>query len=168
MKLILFSIFAALLLSSFNPAMLHAQTPGEAGIKISGEVSHPFVFKASDLQQLNRTEVTRKDKDNKDHIYSGVSLSTLLAKAGVTLGAALRGENLTKYVLAEASDGYQVAFSLAELDPEFTERLVIVADKMDGKALAAADGPFRIIVQDEKKPARCMKQVISIIIAFAK
>lgn len=168
MKPILFSFFAALLLSSFNPVMLHAQTPGEAGIKISGEVSSPFIFKASDLQQLKRTEVTRKDKDNKDHVYSGVSLSTLLSRAGVTLGAALRGENLTKYVLAEASDGYQVAFSLAELDPEFTDRLVIVADKMDGKALPVADGPFRIIVQDEKKPARCMKQVISIIIAFAK
>ena len=80
----------------------------------------------------------------------------------------MKGENLTKYVLAEASDGYQVTFALAELDKDFTDRLIILATTIDGKPLAAGDGPFRIIIQDEKKPARCMKQVTGLKVMFAK
>ena len=95
-------------------------------------------------------------------------MSTILQKAGVTSGKDLRGKNLTKYVQVEASDGYQVVFALAELDKDFTDRMIILADEVDGKPLAAGDGPFRIIVQDEKKPARCIKQVTAIKVAYAK
>ncbi|WP_443946813.1 molybdopterin-binding protein [Pedobacter sp. AW1-32] len=140
----------------------------EPQVKISGEVATPYVLKLSDFGGFERTEVTRKDRDGKDHQYSGVLLYQLLAKAGTTLGKDLRGENLTKYAFIEASDGYQVVFALAELDPEFTDKKIILADKIDENLLAAADGPFRIIVQDEKKPARCMKQVTEIKIGFAK
>jgi len=140
----------------------------EPQVKISGEVATPYALKLSDFAGFERTEVTRKDRDGKDHQYSGIMLYQLLTKAGTTLGKDLRGENLTKYAFIEASDGYQVVFALAELDPEFTDRKIILADKMDGKVLPAADGPFRIIVQDEKKPARCMKQVTEIKIEFAK
>ncbi len=140
----------------------------EASIKVSGEVTTPLDLKLADLNQFTQTEVTRKDKDGKDHTYSGVILSTILQKAGVTLGKDLRGKNLTKYVQVEATDGYQVVFALAELDKDFTDRIIILADKIDGKPLLPADGPFRIIVQDEKKPARCIKQVTAIKIQFAK
>lgn len=166
-KYLLISI-CALFIVALKPVTLKAQQATEAGVKISGEVTAPFTVKASDMQQLNRVSVSRKDRDNKDHQYTGVSLLTLLQKAGATTGKELRGENLTKYALVEASDGYQVIFTLAELDKEFTDREIILADQMDGKPLPLADGPFRIVIQDEKKPARCMKQVTSIRIAFAK
>jgi hypothetical protein len=61
-----------------------------------------------------------------------------------------------------------VTFALAELDKSYTDRMIILANQVDGKPLLPADGPFRIIVQDEKKPARCIKQVVSFKIAFAK
>lgn len=140
----------------------------EAVVKITGEVTTPLTISEADLQQFKQTIVVRKDRDGKDHTYSGVVLSEILAKAGVTLGAELRGENLAKYLLVEASDGYQVLFALAELDKGFTDRTIILADKIDGQLLAPADGPFRIIVQDEKKPARCIKQVTAIKVMFAK
>lgn len=144
-----------------------AQTK-EAVVKVTGEVTNPLTIGRADLQQYKQTTVTRKDRDGKDHIYSGVILSEILTKAGVTLGPELRGENLAKYLLVEASDGYQVLFALAELDKGFTDRMIILADKIDGQPLAPADGPFRIIVQDEKKPARCIKQVTAMKVMFAK
>ncbi|WP_419701353.1 molybdopterin-binding protein [Mucilaginibacter sp. NFX135] len=137
-------------------------------IKISGEVSTPLTIDAAYLQKFTQTTVTRKDKDRKDHTYSGVILSEILKAAGVTLGPELKGENLTKYLLVEASDGYQVIFALAELDKSFTDRTIILADKVDGAPLATADGPYRIIVQDEKKPARCIKQVTAMQVHFVK
>ena len=143
-------------------------TTKEAVVKVTGEVTTPLNISPADLQQYKQTTVTRKDRDGKEHTYSGVILSDILTKAGVTLGADLRGENLAKYLLVEASDGYQVVFGLAELDKGFTDRAIILAYKIDGQPLAPADGPFRIIVQDEKKPARCIKQVTSMRVVFAK
>ena len=58
--------------------------------------------------------------------------------------------------------------ALAELDQDFTDRKIIITDTADGKPLTPAEGPFRVIVQDEKKPARCVKQVISIKIISAE
>ena len=163
-SLIIFSF-----LMFFSTAVLKAQTTEkQASVKVTGEVITPLDLKINDLQQYPQTEVTRKDRDGKDHTYSGVILSTILQKAGVTLGKDLRGENLTKYVLVEASDGYQIVFALAELDKDFTDRTIILASLVDGKPLLPADGPFRIIVQDEKKPARCIKQVTGIKVQFAK
>lgn len=144
-----------------------AQTK-EASVKISGEVTTPTELKLADMAQLPQTEVNRPDRDGKNHKYTGVLLSAILQKAGATLGKDLKGENLTKYITVEASDGYQVLFALAELDKDFTDRQVILATKIDGQPLAIADGPFRVIVEGEKKPARCIKQVTAIKVAFAK
>ncbi len=162
-------IICSLLSFIISPAFVTAQTGAkQAPVKVSGEVLTPLDLKLEDLQLFEQTTVIRKDRDGKDHTYTGVILSTILQKAGVTLGKDLRGENLTKYVLVEASDGYQVVFALAELDKDFTDRQIILATKVDGKPLGVGDGPFRIIIQDEKKPARCIKQVTGIKILFAK
>ena len=163
--ILLFCLMGAMV----NPLSSWAQAKvKQASVKISGEVTNPMEIKLADMQQFEQTKVMRKDKDGNDHTYSGVLLSAILQKAGATMGKDLKAENLTKYILAEASDGYQVAFALAELDKDFTDRQIILATQMDGKPLPDADGPFRIIVQDEKKPARCMKQVTGIKVAFAK
>jgi DMSO/TMAO reductase YedYZ molybdopterin-dependent catalytic subunit len=160
---------AALLLLLISPFLLKAQTPvKEASVKVSGEVTMPLDLNIAALQQFTQTEVKRKDKDGNEHIYKGVLLADLLQKAGVTLGTDLHGKNLNKFVQVEASDGYQVVFALAELDKGFTDRLTILAMQMDGKPLTATEGPFHIIVQDEKKSARCVRMVTAIKVEFAK
>lgn len=162
-------ILFAFCASIIKPAVIYAQTASkQASVKISGEVTTPLSINETEFKTYTQTTVNRKDRDGKDHIYSGVVLADILAKAGVTLGKALMGENLTKYVLVGASDGYQVVFALPELDKDFADRTIILANQVDGQPLAAGDGPFRIIVQDEKKPARCIKQVTDIKIMFAK
>ena len=120
------------------------------------------------VSRANTTGKVKLNKDGKDHVYSGVILSTILQKAGVTSGKDLRGKNLAKYILITANDGYKVIFALAELDKDFTDKIVILADKADGKPLPVGDGPFRVIVQDEKKPARCIKQVTEIKVQIAQ
>ena len=68
-------------------------------------------------------------------------------------------ETVKMTVLVEASDGYRAAFSLAELDPEMTDRVVLLADTKDGQPLSPREGPFRIIVPGEKRPARWVRKV---------
>jgi DMSO/TMAO reductase YedYZ molybdopterin-dependent catalytic subunit len=152
-----------------TPILTKAQTADKiATVKISGEVATPLVITLDSLNKFKQTELVHKDKDGNSHTYKGVVLSEILQKAGVSSGKDLRGKNLTKYVLISAIDGYQVVFALAELDKDFTDRTIILADMIDGKLLTTTEGPFRIIVQDEKKPARCIRQVTGIQILSAK
>lgn len=146
-----------------------AQTPAAAAtVKVTGEVLKPLTLRLADLAAMPRTEAVARDKKGTPHTYSGVSLADIFKEAGVTTGKQLRGENLAKYVLVTCADGYQVVFSLAELDSSFTDRVVILADAMEGKPLAPGVGPFRIIVPGEKKPARGCFQVTSIAVRYAK
>ena len=151
--------------SLVNSSYVKAQT---ASVKVSGEVTAPLTINNDDLHQYPQTTVTRKDHDGKDHIYTGVILAEILKKAGATLGPDLKGKNLTKFILVTASDNFQVVFALAELDKAFTDRTIILTDQVDGKPLPSGEGPFRIIVQDEKKPARCIREVTEIKVIAAK
>jgi hypothetical protein len=74
--------------------------------------------------------------------YEGVWISDILKKAGVRFGEALRGPALATYVLASASDGYQVVFSIGELDPAMTDEQFLLADKADGKPLFSENDAF--------------------------
>lgn len=140
----------------------------ESFIKVEGEVTKPLTLYPADLAKMNRVEAVLKDRDGKTATYSGVSVYEILKSAGVTLGKELHGENLSKYLLVRAGDGYEVLFSLAELDPDFSNKFVILADQVDGKPLPAGKGPFRFVVPDEKRPARSIFEVTNLIIRFAK
>ena len=69
---------------------------------------------------------------------------------------------LATSVLVEAADGYGAVFALADFDAGFTDRIAILADTRDGAALAATEGPFRLIVPGEKRPAHWVRQVTTI------
>ena len=144
------------------------QSPLAQSLTVSGEVKTPLTLEAADIKAMEHSEVTAKDRDGKEHRYSGVPLVAILRKAGVTLGGELRGENLVKYVIAKAADGYEVLFALPETDPDFTNRVILLADAMDGAPLAQGVGPYRLVVPDEKKPARWIREIRSIEVRFAK
>ena len=168
MKLLLIACSLVLLA---RPAGAQTATRAAAdtlSVMVTGEVQRPLTLSVSDILAMPRTTVSAKDKQGVSHAYSGVALSDLFQKAGVTTGGQLRGKNMTKYVLVSCADGYQVVFSLAELDSAFTDRVVILADQMEGKPLPAANGPFRIIVPGDKRPARDCFRVRTIAIHSAK
>ena len=93
------------------------------------------------------------------HQCTGVWLADLAAAAGLPAGEALRGPALMTLIVAEAADGYRVAFSLAELDARLGNHPVLVATACDGKPLAEADGPLRLVVPGEARAARSVRQL---------
>lgn len=137
-------------------------------LKVSGEVSTPLELSLTDLSKMPRKEASLKDKDGSVHRYTGVAVQDILAKAGAPSGKELHGENISKYVLAKCTDGYQVLFSLAELDASIADKNVIVADTMDGKPLSESKGPLRLVAEGEKKPARSSYQLESLVIGRIK
>jgi hypothetical protein len=156
------------LLLAFILTTLLSDTVNAQSITISGEVTTPFELKLQDLTTFKKVTQKVKDRDGREHEFSGIALIELLEKAGVTTGAKLRGENLAKYVLIQAADGYEVIYALAEIDPEFTNQVIMLATEKDGSPLSTGEGPFRIVAPNDKKPARWIREVRSIKVAFAQ
>ena len=92
----------------------------------------------------------------------GPKLADVLMRAGAPSGEALRGANLRRGVLVRGADGYAVLFSLAELDPGLGGRNVILAQQCDEHIIPAQDGPVRLVVEGDKRPARSVRQVVRI------
>ncbi len=127
-------------------------------LQVAGAVKTPLTLSSEDLAKMKRSTVT-VDENGSAVPYQGVWLSEILERAGAVSGGALRGRALSSYVLAEASDGYRVLFSLAECDPAFTDNPILVADERNGKALLQNQGPFRLIVAHDKVGARGVRML---------
>ena len=129
-------------------------------LRITGNISSPLTLSIADLKTMPRkTLKVLNPHEKKAEVYEGVPLQELLRRAGVPQGDGLRGAAMATYVLAEAADGYRVVFSLAELDSDFVDAEVIVADTLDGAPLGPKQGPFKIVAPHEKRPARWVRML---------
>ena len=121
----------------------------------------------NDLKSMPHTKVTAKGHDGSTHEYEGVTLASLLSKAGAPQAGDLRGKSMSLCVVAEGSDGYRAAFSLAELDIDFANESVLVADTVDGKDLGPDQGPLRLVVPGDKRQGRWVRLLKSLSIVNA-
>jgi hypothetical protein len=135
-----------------------ACAPAFAQIAVRINDAPPVTIAAADFAKLPRHTAVLNDR-GKQINYEGVLLQDVLARAGVDFGSGMRGKQLSTYVAALASDGYEVVYALAELDPTIADSGMIVADKREGQPLAASEGPLRIIVPHDKRPARSLKML---------
>ena len=143
-------------------------TSGPSEFKIGGAVTTPLTVTLEDLKKMPRKTLRVENAHAKKmEVYEGVPLEALLQKAGVPQGEQVRGAAMATYVLVEAADDYHVIFSLVELDSSFLDSEVLVADSMDGVALAPDQGPFKLVAPHEKRPARWVKMVKSITVGRA-
>ncbi len=154
--LVLAVLFAASL--CVPPSAWAQATTTSTVLKVSGDVSTPLSLSAADLKTLTRTRVTVKAEAG-DLVFEGVLVADLLKRAGVPLGGDLRGAAIATFVVASAADGYQAVFSIGELDPALTSNEIIVADTLDGKPLAAAQGPFRLVTPKDSRPVRGVRML---------
>jgi hypothetical protein len=57
---------------------------------------------------------------------------------------------------------YRIVIALSEMDPALTDKQIISAFLKDGKALDEKEGPYRIMIPDEKRPVRWIRQVTAL------
>jgi hypothetical protein len=112
-----------------------------------------------DIEGLPHVEVTASEHSSVPVTFEGVALKGVLEKAGVTFGESMRGKRLSNCLLIEAGDGYRAVIALPELDPAFTDKQVLLVFLRDGKPLNEKEGPYRIVIPDEKRMARWVRQV---------
>lgn len=145
----------------FGIASAQTTAPGPTApeLTVRGDIPSALVLKADDFAKMPRESVTVPEPDGTKVTYEGVPLREILKRAGVPLGKDLRGKALASYVLAKAHDGYQVVFSLGEMDEAFGNESILVADKRDGKPLFGYQGPLRLVCPNDKAGARSVRML---------
>ena len=116
------------------------------------------VLSAAELDALRQDTLRVQAHDGPEQAFVGPPLPAVLALGGVQLDS-LRGRALAQYLIVEARDAYRVVFSIAELSPDFGARQVILARSVDGHPLTEEQGPWRLVVAGERRPARWVRQV---------
>jgi DMSO/TMAO reductase YedYZ molybdopterin-dependent catalytic subunit len=159
------TLFAALLFATVGVPSALAQAAATSGqLSISGDIPKPLTLSLDDLRHQPRTtlKVPNEHQANTQDTYEGVPLATLLKQTGMPQGSQIKGAVLATYLMAEGSDGYRVIFSLAEVDSDFQDSGIIVADTMNGAPLSATAGPLKLVVPHDKRPARSVRMLQSI------
>ena len=140
----------------------HAKEPARTGgIDVGGEIVQHVHLAPAELAHLPHRKV-HASAHGVEGDFDGVPLIDILRAAGAPTGETLRGPALALYVRITAADGYRAVFALAELDPSTGDREAILADAKDGKPLDEKEGPLRVIVPADKRPARWVRQVVAI------
>jgi hypothetical protein len=140
----------------FHGALLHCQQ-----LTIQTETGKQTVLERPDIESLPHVKVTTHSSEM-SATFEGVELKAVLEKAGVEFGHSMRGKRLASCLLVEAADGYRAVIALPEIDPEFTDKQVVLAYLQDGKPLDAKAGPYRIVIPDEKRMAHWVRQVTTL------
>ena len=130
-------------------------------LEISGTVAHPMSLTLDDLRKLPASSENiffHTGRGGMRAAFTGVSLWSLVDKAGIVTDPKSRNEGLRRFIVAKGADGYYVVIALAEIDPEFGGQQALVAYEQDGKPLAAA----RLIMPGDKGGGRNVMNVVSL------
>lgn len=151
-----------------GPAAAQAPACGAPadGIRIVGAVDAPVTVTRSEMEAMPTVSTEAVAHDSATHLYQGVTLRSLLDRAGVPGGSELHGRHLSAYVVVEARDGYRVTFALAELDGGYWDTPPILAFRRDGEPLDDHAGPFQVIAPDTPKHGRWARQVACLRVGY--
>ena len=140
-----------------SPAALAATDPP---IAVTGLVSTPLHLTMADLENFPATHVSATQVSGHGPVpldCSGASLTAIIAKAGLNVGSR-NNANLAHTLLVTGDDGYAVALSLGEIDPNYGNAPAIIATTCNGKP---EDNP-RLVVPTDKHGGRAVQGVVSI------
>jgi hypothetical protein len=135
-----------------------------SGISVALPDGKSVVLSGKQLAALPRVSESAT-AHGKTSRFEGRDLREALRAAGVTPLESLRGPLLKRVVTVVAADGYRVVFALSELDPTIGAKRVLLVDRENGAPLPAGDGPWRIVVPSDQRPARWARQVTGVVVS---
>ena len=148
-------LLAALLLAGC-PSAVFAQ-----GLVIAQSVEQTQTIDRSVIEQLPAVEQQVSfltGHGNERGAYTGALLWSLLERRE-TLSGDPRGR-LRRTVAVTGRDGYVAVLALAEIDPEFEGKRVILAYRRDGQPLPGDE--LRLVVPGDRRGGRSVRDVVKI------
>jgi hypothetical protein len=145
-------ILVAAIAAALSPPAVRA----EDTFRIGGAVERPAEWTAGRvLQELApQVQTVRFTLRGEEQTARCVPLRLLIHPSPPQFENETKNHELGFAVFVTGRDGYTVCFSLGELAPEIGKRQVWLALEVDGKPLAGKDGPVRLLVPEDGKPAR--------------
>ncbi|MGI4854856.1 MAG: hypothetical protein ACRYF4_12520 [Janthinobacterium lividum] len=129
---------------------------------ITGLTGKTRTLNAAELKTMPHVSVSvHNAHNNKDESYSGVPVKDLLATVESAKGDGPKVSANMLVIVAAATDGFHVALTLCDTSPECRSGQAIVADAQDGASLTA-DGAFKLILTEDKTPARWARNLQSL------
>ena len=147
---------AVLLIVMLQAALVRSQQ-----LTVQNETGKQTLLARADVEALPHIKVT-SSASGASATFEGVLLKAVLERAGVGFGETLKGKRMASCLLVEAADGYRVVIALAEIDPAFADKQIVLAFLKDGKPMDDKEGPYRIVIPDEKRMARWVRQVTTL------
>jgi hypothetical protein len=130
------------------------------GLTVIDEAGAAHSLSPDDFARLPQLSA-KVNSHGKDTKFAGTSLVDLLKKSGVKFGDDLRGRRAATVAILAATDGYRVALSLLEIDPNTTDKVALVANQRDGNPLGD-DGPYQLILPGDKRAVRWIRNLRTI------
>lgn len=168
-------LLASVLLASSAPLAAQAgkemhkpaATPSTS-LTVTGITGTAKTLSPADFKALSHTTVNvHNPHTNKDENYSGVAVKDLLAMVAPAKGEGPKVSGNMTLIIAGATDGFQVAITLCDTNPECRNGQSIVADTLDGAPLTT-DGAFKLVLSEDKKPARWARNLQSLTVKAAQ
>jgi hypothetical protein len=144
--------------------MLLMLSPGawaaEPSLSVTGLVSNPLHLSLAELRAFPAAHATATQASGRGPVAldcTGVAVSVLLERASLSLGTQ-RNAKLAHTLLITADDGYAVALSFGEIDPDYGHAAPVIATDCGGMAL---DAP-RLVVPGDSHAGRAVRGVVTI------
>ena len=150
------------ILLSLAALCLTAGVAAAQSVTLTGPTGQQRTVTAAELAAMPHQSALVIEEKGPPKAYDGVPLTLLLQSVGAPAGKTLHGPALAEVVVVTAADGYRVALALAETDPGMTTKKVLLADRSKGAALGPTEGPFRLVVEGDLRPARAARMVTRI------
>lgn len=154
-------------MNSGDMPMKHAATPCSNSLFITGLDGATATFNPDDLKSMPRVALkVHNAHTDADEIYEGVPVSEFLKRVQPKPGDKKVSRNLTILIFG-ATDNYHVVLTACDVDPKCHNGTVLIADTMDNKPLEA-DGAFKLIISEDKKPGRWVHNLNSLTMKAAE
>jgi hypothetical protein len=132
--------------------------------KVDGAVTTPTTFNLAALEALaphTETVTYQSGGTPVTDTYTGALLWNVLGLAQPTVDPSIKNDILRDLVTVVGSDGYQVTFSLGELDTMFGNEPILVAySDTDGQFGANGDGFARLVVPGDIAGGRYVSNIV--------
>ena len=132
----------------------------EPSLSVTGLVSSPLHLSLADIRKFPVTHVNTTQLSGRGPVpldCMGAALPALLERASPKFGTQ-RNANLAHALLITGDDGYAVALSFGEIDPDYGRAVPLIATDCGGKELEAP----RLVVPGDIHAGRSVRGVVSI------
>lgn len=112
------------------------------------------------VRGLPQHEAVVVSKDGASVKFRGALLKEVMTTACPSIAAIEKRTMVASAVRIEAADGYTALIALTEADSSFRAQPVLLTWERNGQLMNAHDGPFQVVVPDDRRHARNVRSTV--------